>query len=489
VPALINYNATTHTLGGGQYDISGRLQIGSADITTLDSELDLELPTSQVVDGNGVNALQHLATVTANGSLSLGNQYVMQTPAFTNNGRVLIGNQAQFTTAGTYTQQGAYYTSIGSGAEFTAAGANVVVKSGYLLGDGFVGPTVVNSGGIVAPAQHLIVSGNYVQGAGGTLSTRVGGAASYDFYVGGTAWVTGTLAVAANSDLTPAQGMSFTAMRANSRAGNFTTVTSDGLTAPLAFELGTTTPNVTVSIVSQYDDVDPHVQYNGWLAIANNGGSASSFHASKTTGDSATFHFTGTSVTWSTAHTTESGMAQVLIDGVSKGTFDLYAAKNVMFQQTFSGLTNAAHTLVVKALGTKNAASSSTFVIVDNFTVGTTVTEDNTRGIQWDSWTGVTSGANGYYATTTAGAVATITVSGTSVDWVTRTGPDQGTAQLLLDGSVVKSVDLYTATAHAGVRYSVPLTSGSHVLTVKSLGTKNASSTAATVTVDGFVAH
>ena len=49
------------------------------------------------------------------------------------------------------------------------------------------------------------------------------------------------------------------------------------------------------------------------------------------------------------------GQASVVIDGVNKGTVDLYSASAAPISTVFSGLSNATHTVVIKVLHTKNA--------------------------------------------------------------------------------------------------------------------------------------
>ena len=66
------------------------------------------------------------------------------------------------------------------------------------------------------------------------------------------------------------------------------------------------------------------------------------------------------------------GKAEVYLDGVKVATVDLYASsgqsRKVVFRR--GGLDpSTTHTLEVRALGTKNAASSGTRVDVDAFVV------------------------------------------------------------------------------------------------------------------------
>lgn len=114
------------------------------------------------------------------------------------------------------------------------------------------------------------------------------------------------------------------------------------------------------------------VRYTGtWaknLASTLSGGSQSASRVASTT---ATLTFEGTSVTWVATKGPAYGKAQVLVDGVPVATVDLYSATRSYQQPVFakSGLLPRAHTLTVKVLGTKRAASTGTWIAVDAFRV------------------------------------------------------------------------------------------------------------------------
>jgi hypothetical protein len=100
-------------------------------------------------------------------------------------------------------------------------------------------------------------------------------------------------------------------------------------------------------------------------------------------------------------------------------------------------------------------------------------------------------GASASYVkkTAVAGNRVRYAFSGTSVGVITTLGPARGMAELWLDGTRVASLDLYAATLQtARVVWVSSVTSGSHVLEVRALGTKNSLSTAARVDVDAFIA-
>jgi hypothetical protein len=86
-------------------------------------------------------------------------------------------------------------------------------------------------------------------------------------------------------------------------------------------------------------------------------------------GTVATYNFSGTSVAWVSTRAGNRGRAQVLLDGVSMGTVDLFnptlQARRLVFVR--NGLTPGQHTLQVRVLNQRNASSTGTRVDVDGF--------------------------------------------------------------------------------------------------------------------------
>jgi hypothetical protein len=86
-------------------------------------------------------------------------------------------------------------------------------------------------------------------------------------------------------------------------------------------------------------------------------------------------------------------------------------------------------------------------------------------------------------------AVLRVPVGSRSVTWLVPKGADQGIAEVWLDGGKIATVDLYSASSMPRrlllVRNPNPLTA--HTLEIRVLGTKNSSSSAAIVSVDGAV--
>ncbi len=244
---------------------------------------------------------------------------------------------------------------------------------------------------------------------------------------------------------------------------------------------------------SVVEDSDPRVQFDGWVGFTDPAADGGAYRASKLSKDTVKFVFSGTAVTWLSRSGPDRGMAAVTIDGSSAGTFDLYAPSAGAYSQAFSGLTNAAHAIVVKVLGTKNASSTNTWVPVDGFTVGSTTTQESSPAVKLGTWSGqIDANASGgtYRVSSTPGASSTLTFTGTSIDWVTATGKSYGQAEVTIDGVSQGTVDLYASTAQWQVPESYNgLSPGPHTIVVKVLGTKNPSSKGTAVVVDAFIVH
>lgn len=90
---------------------------------------------------------------------------------------------------------------------------------------------------------------------------------------------------------------------------------------------------------------------------------------------------------------------------------------------------------------------------------------------------------------TSSGARAKFDFTGREAAWVTYKGPNRGKAEIYVDGTRVKVVDLYSAKTRARqvVFKRSWASSGSHEIVVKVLGKKNSSSKNTRVGVDAFV--
>ncbi|HYS04965.1 MAG TPA: Ig-like domain-containing protein [Candidatus Dormibacteraeota bacterium] len=194
------------------------------------------------------------------------------------------------------------------------------------------------------------------------------------------------------------------------------------------------------------------------------------------------------------------GVAGVLflLDSVALGPEDTTAPYSVSWNTTT--VSNGSHTLSATA---RDAAGNRTTSAPVTVTVSNSAPPSSTRFEESSatlspaaSWialtsasTGVTLSGDSATAAADAGATASFTFTGQGVSWIGFKCEQCGIASVLLDGSVVATVDTYVATrpAASGSMFSVTgLAAGNHTLVIQVTGNKNASSASTYVVVDAF---
>ncbi len=125
------------------------------------------------------------------------------------------------------------------------------------------------------------------------------------------------------------------------------TVVDDGQALPV----GSTDWRVEYGASGYYDDTD---------------------HYSNVPGDSVTYTFTGTAISWIGSKNYNHGIAAVSVDGGSPQSVDTYSSQLLRDQVLFtaSGLTAGVHTITIQVTAGKDTASSGTYQDVDAFIVG-----------------------------------------------------------------------------------------------------------------------
>ncbi|MGB8647946.1 MAG: FG-GAP repeat protein [Anaerolineae bacterium] len=115
------------------------------------------------------------------------------------------------------------------------------------------------------------------------------------------------------------------------------------------------------------------IQYDNWTGKSSASASGGSYRATgpklyNRVQSYAQLTFTGTSITWITAKGPSYGKAIVTIDGMNKGTFDLYRS-TAQWQAAiqFTNLGAGTHVIKILPQGTRNAAATSANVVVDAF--------------------------------------------------------------------------------------------------------------------------
>ena len=234
--------------------------------------------------------------------------------------------------------------------------------------------------------------------------------------------------------------------------------------------------------LTRSEQTEELLSYTGtWYTFSTTSASAGSYRRARSAA-AVTVHFSGTYLSWVATAGTTLGRARVSLDGGPTQTVDL-ARSAVAYQQSVwaSGLlTEGEHTVVISW-----DASADKYVSVDAFDVLGTLTDGtvppaaavryeqtDSRIIKSGSWydfpkPGLAS-AGSYGRSATPGASATISFTGTRLDWIGMKGTTTGIAQVYLDGEQVSSVDLSATVASYQVTLwsSGPLSDGPHTVKI-----------------------
>jgi len=266
----------------------------------------------------------------------------------------------------------------------------------------------------------------------------------------------------------------------------------------------------------RFEDTDPAVTYtSGWTQDTSSPWSGGTAAFSSSAGAQASFTFTGTSVGWIGGRAPDTGIAQVFVDGVLLATVDTYSKTQEVRVPMFtaSGLADASHTLTIQVTSQQNASASGALIVVDAFDVPAAAisrlqetdpsvtlsagwAQDNpvvtfvpgfttgrTQGSSLRAWS-----AGAAVLSTTPGAQATFTFTGTAVSWIGARGTQSGIARVSLDGTFVAEIDLYSPTEQiqAAVFTAAGLADATHTLTIEGTGRQNPSAQNALIVVDAF---
>ena len=123
---------------------------------------------------------------------------------------------------------------------------------------------------------------------------------------------------------------------------------------------------------NRVDDRHPTALTQGEWSHQSSSGSFAAFVTGSRESDAASeFEFYGSSIRWYAIKNAESGVAEILLDGLPPSMVDLYNPSPLMEQTIFSRTfgTRGWHTIRIRVTGTKNAASSDVWVKSDGFAV------------------------------------------------------------------------------------------------------------------------
>ncbi|MGA9966687.1 MAG: hypothetical protein WBQ10_15930 [Terriglobales bacterium] len=266
-------NLVNGTLTGGTYNVTGTLLI-PGNITTNDAKITLTGKASQILNPSS-NALTGFLTNASKGSFDLkAGQTFTSAGTFTNQGAIVVGKGSTFTvgSGGSYLQTSGRTTVNGKFTLSTAEGkpdepasdsdpgaTGVRIVKGSLLGNGGTIAAHVSSSGTVIPADSLTttgklgITGAYTQLSAGALDASITGANSGQFNVlnvTGTATLGGTLNIKLLNNFVPSIGATFEILSARKVSAVFATVNGTVINSSEHFTVTYNSNNVTLSVVS-----------------------------------------------------------------------------------------------------------------------------------------------------------------------------------------------------------------------------------------------
>jgi hypothetical protein len=250
---------------------------------------------------------------------------------------------------------------------------------------------------------------------------------------------------------------------------------------------------------------DPSITYTGvWypnFGSANIGGSAT---LTNDKGAQAAITFTGTGITWIGVLDQYSGIAQVYLDG-TPNTVDTYAPNTLYQQPLFAahGLASGTHTLSIQVLHQRDGNTNGSWIWINAFDIenGSSVTggvsatglvqQNDPSLIYSGNWylnsNPLMSGGSAVLATD-PGSNATLTFTGSGVQWIAYRDQWSGIANVYLDGTLNGTIDTYASPQQAqSVAFAISgLVPGLHTLTIGVTGTHDVASAGSWVWVDAF---
>ncbi len=237
-----------------------------------------------------------------------------------------------------------------------------------------------------------------------------------------------------------------------------------------------------------------------WGTVGMSGASKRNYSASVSTSASFKAAFSGDSITWVYTTNASCGIANVTIDGVSKGTVDQYSASPVYkATSSWSGLGSGNHTIVITNSATRNPLSKNTFITHDAFLANgvndpsdpTPVLENNYDGettYQWGKVPNALASDYDYSANVSTSAACALEFTGSDITWKYTTNASCGIANVYIDGTFEGQVNQYSASPAYQVSTSYSgLGNSPHVIFIQNSTTRDPLSKNTFLTVDAFV--
>jgi hypothetical protein len=246
--------------------------------------------------------------------------------------------------------------------------------------------------------------------------------------------------------------------------------------SPLAITSGS--KSFIASLFEQESSVAASYQ---WRVQASSSTYKGSYQADFLKNAAMSFGFTGSSVTWYTILGPAQGIAAVYIDGVGHIVNNYSPTARYKVARSFLGLASGAHRFGIKVLGVKGASGGTgTWVSIDSFAADGVFIQPAIR-FAWQPVTSTKASGGRYVRAGTRGASVRFVFRGRSIDWITLTGPTEGTATMYVDGIQKASVNNHSSVTRYGViRRLSNLSDAVHTLMI-------VSATGGATSIDRFV--
>ncbi|HVF03431.1 MAG TPA: hypothetical protein VNA20_01185 [Frankiaceae bacterium] len=272
----------------------------------------------------------------------------------------------------------------------------------------------------------------------------------------------------------------------------YTVVTNPTGASTIADAAGNALPPTTFAFraLTQLQETSPASSYR-WRAVSTSAAYGGSYRSDRLGGATASYAFSGTSITWYTVKARNQGVADVYVDGVKKATVNNYATKTTYkVPRTVSGLAAGKHTLKIVVRGLRGSTSGTgTYVVIDAVKAGGgTLVATPSLSHTWRISRATAASGGAQAVADLAGADVTLRFRGTGVSWYTSTGRNRGIVRIYVDGVLKATVDNYAATTTYNVRRVISgLSDARHTVRLVVIGKHRAAATGNVATVDRWV--
>ena len=244
---------------------------------------------------------------------------------------------------------------------------------------------------------------------------------------------------------------------------------------------------ITGTVILRYEQ-DEAALTGTWVNVGYAQASNGTYLRADAAGETAVFTVTGTWLNLGFLADSNSGQAEIFIDGISQGVLDLYRRDITPISFVYDGLSAGSHTVTVAALGTANPLSLNDFVHLDYLDVYNggsyadgLVEQSDGRIFKSTNWTAVNdANASGGSYLRSNNAAAWFPFTGDSVTFQALAYPSGGKTHVYIDGVYQTTLDLYNPLVSITRTLSFDgLGAGPHVMQI--------SAYRGNVTVDAFI--